>query len=186
MFTGCGTALVTPFRRNSLSRRTRAQTSNPPPNRSRHRFPRPLRHHRRKSHPNPRRTSTRRRNHRRRIQRPSPSPGRRRRLQHKRSNRTCQRPRIPPRGRHPLRHSLLQQAHARRPLSTLQSHRRSNRDPHNRVQRARPHGHQCRARHANKTRKNRKYRRRKRSLRQHRPDRHNCQPSPRKFRRPLG
>ena len=83
-------------------------------------------------------------------QRPSPSPGRRRRLQHQRSNRTSQRPRIPPRRRHPLRHPLLQQAHARRSLPTLQSDRRRHLHPHNRVQRPRSHRRKRRAGHASK------------------------------------
>ena len=65
-FTGCGTALVTPFRKDqsldeeTLRKLVRRQIQ------ARHRFPGSVRHYRRKPDPDPRRTSARGRNHARR------------------------------------------------------------------------------------------------------------------------
>ena len=87
MFTGCGTALVTPFRRDqSLDEETLRQPG-PPPDRRRHQLPGALRHHGRKPHAHARRAPARGRDHARRSQGQGSGAGRRGRLQHPRSHR---------------------------------------------------------------------------------------------------
>ena len=74
------------------------------------------------------------------------------------------------RGRHPLRHAVLQQAHAGRPLPALQSDRRRRPHADHRLQRAGTHRRECRAGHAGAAGADRQHRRREGSLGQHRAD----------------
>ncbi len=139
MFTGCGTALVTPFHRDlsldepTLRRLVRRQieagihflvpcgTTGESPT---------LTHaeHLRVVGNLPGRSA-----------RKNSGPGRRRRLQHRRSDRPGARTRTHGRARHPLGHAVLQQAHRRRSLPALQSDRRIHAPSRDRLQRARPH-----------------------------------------------
>ncbi len=82
MFTGCGTALVTPFRRDLSLDEASAAQAGPAADRGGHQFSGSLRHHRRKSHADARRAPARRRDHGRRGQGQGPGAGRRGRLQH--------------------------------------------------------------------------------------------------------
>ena len=88
MFTGCGTALVTPFRRDLSLDEADAAQAGPAADRRRHQFSGALRHHRRKPHADARGAPARGRDHARRSQGQSPGAGRRGRLQHPRSDRT--------------------------------------------------------------------------------------------------
>ena len=88
MFTGCGTALVTPFRHDQSLDEDDAAAAGAPADRGRHQFPGAVRHHRRKPHADARRASARGRDHARRGRRQSARAGRRGRLQHPRSDRT--------------------------------------------------------------------------------------------------
>ena len=127
MFTGTGTALVTPFRHDGsldeptlralIKRQIDAGI----------RLPRPVRHDRRKPHAHARRAFARRRDRRRTSEGTRARSRRRRRLQHRRSHCTRSRTCRNRRRRNPLRHAVLQQADARRPLPTLQSDCRRDR-----------------------------------------------------------
>ena len=72
MFTGCGTALVTPFRHDLSLDEDDPARAGPPPDRGGHQLSGPLRHHRREPHAHARRAPARRRDHARRGQRQSP------------------------------------------------------------------------------------------------------------------
>ena len=87
MFTGCGTALVTPFRRDHSLDEDDAAPAGAPADRCRHRLSGALRHHRRKPHADARRASARGRNHARRGHGQGSRARRRGRLQHPRGDR---------------------------------------------------------------------------------------------------
>ena len=170
MFTGCGTALVTPFRSDLSLDEDDAAASGPAADRRRRALPRALRHDRRESDAQPEGTPARRRDHARGSQGQSARGRRRRRLQHGRSRRAGQGARGHGSRWPAVGDALLQSPDAGRALPALQGDR--GRDPaaDRRLQRPRPHRHERHARDAAAAGLDRQHRRRQGSFGQHQPD----------------
>ena len=166
-WTGCGTALVTPFTRDGAHRRACDSTPRAAADRCGHALPGALRHDRGKPHALARGETSRRRARGRRGGRQGAGARRRRRLRHARGDRSRPGDGRRGRARHPVRHPVLQQADAGRPVSALSRDRRQHAAADRRLQRARPHRLQRRARHARPPRRHPQHRRGEGSVGQH-------------------
>ena len=187
MFTGCGTALVTPFRRDHSLDEETLRTSGAPSDRGRASISwcpaaPPAKAPRLRARSTCAWSRSRSKKPRARFPCwPAPAATTPTKSSNSRTSSSSL-----GRRRHPLRHSLLQQAHAGRPVSALPGHRRRHPPAHHRVQRAGPHRRERRARHARAPRRDRQHRRREGSLRQHRPDGQRPPRSAGRFHRALG